>query len=117
MKIRCRIDRRLALAVLPLALWACQPDADPSAPLPPVGEARMEMLQAQCLTNGGQWTSTGLGSLCVMRTGDSGKSCQASTQCDGACLARSGTCSPVKPLLGCNDVLTSSGLRVNECVE
>jgi hypothetical protein len=57
--------------------------------LPPVGEARVDVAH---------------------------KSCSAASDCQSACLARSRSCAPVKPLLGCNEVLTNSGVAVTECV-
>jgi hypothetical protein len=33
------------------------------------------------------------------------------------CLARSGTCAPIMPLFGCNEVLDKQGRRVTLCIE
>jgi hypothetical protein len=54
---------------------------------------------------------------CVFTTRDGGKQCNRESQCEGVCLARSGTCSPVKPLLGCNEILQDNGARVTLCIE
>ena len=48
---------------------------------------------------------------------DGGKRCNRESQCDGVCLARSRTCSPFKPLFGCNEILQDNGARVTLCVE
>jgi hypothetical protein len=83
-------------------------------PAPPKSEA-----QLACEKRDGTWSPTGRGDLrvCVFRTRDGGKKCTRESQCDGLCLARSGTCSPLKPLLGCNDILQDNGARVTQCIE
>jgi hypothetical protein len=71
-----------------------------------------------CLRAKGSFTPTKTGAfICVKRTRDSSKGCSASGQCEGACLARSRSCSPVTPLVGCHDVLTDSGKRATVCVD
>lgn len=99
-------------------------DADPAvaeaeaapeaAPAPPKSER-----QLVCEKRGGTWSGTGKGSLriCVFPTRDGGKQCNRESQCEGLCLARSGTCSPVRPLLGCNEILQDNGARVTQCIE
>ena len=114
MRIRCRSEIA-ALALIVLA--ACKPGDGADAPLPPVGEARMEIEAAACKKRGGDWIETEGARLCAMRTRDTGKACRTSDDCVGACLARSMTCAPVKPLVGCNEIITSGGLRVTECVQ
>lgn len=75
--------------------------------------------QVACEKRKGSWVrgSVGEGRTCIFATKDGGKQCTRESQCDGECLARSGTCSPVKPLLGCNDVLQDNGARVTLCIE
>ena len=115
MAIRCRSE---ALAVLlVLALAGCKPGGERAADLPPVGAAKVALDRAACEARGGQWAVQGLGQYCVSRTGDGGKACRTGADCAGDCLARSMTCAPAKPLLGCNEVVTDSGMRVSECVE
>ena len=101
---------------LGLALVACRPA--PSAP-EPVGAARVEVERARCEKGGGIYRSLGSngGLFCQSVSKDAGRSCQRATDCESACLARSNTCAPFKPLVGCNEVLTATGLRVTECVE
>ena len=83
-------------------------------PPPPKSEA-----QLACEKKKGSWVTFGKGTLrtCIFSTKDAGKSCTRSSQCDGQCLARSGTCSPLKPLMGCNEILQDNGARVTECIE
>lgn len=116
MRIRCRSD--LAVLALMVVLAACKPAAERAeAPLPPVGEAKMALEQAACEKRGGQWVAEGAGKFCLNRTRDAGKACRTGADCQGDCLARSQTCAPVTPLVGCNEIVTSGGLRVTECVQ
>lgn len=73
----------------------------------------------KCQKKGGQWANVGQTGLhaCILPTKDGGKQCKAKTDCQGECLARSGTCSPIAPLFGCNDILTEGGLRVTQCID
>jgi hypothetical protein len=102
--------------------------ADPApAPKPPVSEeptdavaaARKPAAQIACEKKGGRWTQVGrtVVSTCVKLTGQGDKRCTRESQCEGQCLARSGTCAPVDPLLGCNEVLQNNGARVTLCIE
>lgn len=104
----------LMLALGPLA--ACKMDQPPQ--LPPAGKAMETQQDDACVASGGVWSDENGNKtrVCIHYTKDSGKSCTRSSQCDGACLARSGTCSPIRPLLGCQDILTDSGLRMTQCV-
>lgn len=91
---------------------APQPDLTEA---PPVEEKSDR--QIACEKKKGDWvTVEGSSHACVFRTGDAGKSCSRESQCEGACLARSGTCSPIKPLLGCNEILQDDGARVTLCI-
>ncbi len=62
--------------------------------------------RADCEKRGGTFSRSGLsgGLVCIETTRDAGKACTAGSQCDGLCLARSGSCSPLKPLFGCHDI-------------
>lgn len=74
-------------------------------------------MQLACERKKGQWAKvTGTVHTCIFTTKDAGKSCSRESQCEGACLARSGTCSPIKPLLGCNEILQDNGARVTLCI-
>ena len=86
--------------------------------LPPVGEARVDVAHKSCIAKGGEFIRDGQGNgfFCSQTPLDAGKSCSAASDCQSACLARSRSCAPVKPLLGCNEVLTNSGVAVTECV-
>ncbi|WP_425050018.1 hypothetical protein [Psychromarinibacter sp. S121] len=95
----------------------------PEAPLmtPVIDPANPDALDSErviCEEKGGRWSRAGNTSAyaCVYPTRDANKACTSATQCEGYCLARSGTCAPVKPLFGCNEILSSSGALQNVCV-
>jgi hypothetical protein len=100
------------------------PAADVAEPAPvPAEEAApakpKSALQLACEKKGSLWVKAGKSTLmaCVKTTRDSGKQCTNATQCESTCLARSGTCAPMKPLLGCNEVLQDNGVRVTQCID
>jgi hypothetical protein len=75
--------------------------------------------QIQCEASGGLWGQSG-GSgafLCQKMTKDGGKVCHKKGDCSGECLAPSQTCSPVAPLMGCNDVMDAEGRQVTLCLD
>ncbi|MGB3148355.1 MAG: hypothetical protein WBA91_11455 [Paracoccaceae bacterium] len=117
MKSKGRLGLVVGGAVLALFLVACQDQK--AGDLPPVGQEKMDLTHAQCIAKGGNFQPLKNTSafLCVTTPKDAGKFCQSANDCESACLARSRTCAPVKPLLGCNEVLTESGLAVTQCLE
>lgn len=89
------------------------PVVAPAAPPAPKSEA-----QLACEKQKGRWTEAGGERMaCVFQTRDGGKSCRKETDCDGLCLARSGTCAPIKPLFGCNAILQADGRQVTLCID
>ncbi|MBP9182184.1 MAG: hypothetical protein KBF78_03555 [Fuscovulum sp.] len=98
--------------------------ADPAADTPPAPEAAEAKPEAQksaaqqaCERKGDVWAKAGKAGVfaCVSHTRDGGKRCTAGTQCEGDCLARSGTCAPFTPLFGCNEILQDDGTRTTLC--
>jgi hypothetical protein len=106
----------LALAII-LAAAGCKPGGGDR--LEPVGEARVDIEHKACLKAGGDYLRLGTGNIFYCQTipGDAGKSCARASDCESACLARSRTCAPVKPLLGCEDVLLEGGTTARQCIE
>jgi len=99
---------------------AAEAEAPPRPAPPPVEQAAPKPeQQVLCEKRGGNWSGVGSGILrmCVFETRDNGKSCDRESDCEGVCLARSRTCAPVKPLLGCNEILQDDGARVTLCIE
>ncbi len=86
--------------------------SDAPPPVPPSPQ------QVLCEKSGGQWATAGDSgaNVCVKRMRDSGKRCNKKSDCSGQCLARSQTCSPIAPMIGCNDVLDSDGRMVTYCL-
>lgn len=113
-----RIVRAAALALAvggAAGLSGCKPTA-PSDDL--VGEAKTDSVHAQCVRSGGDFLPTdGGGFLCARVPSDANQGCTSARDCESACLARSHTCAPVLPLMGCNEVLTDSGMQVTQCIE
>ncbi|HLQ20008.1 MAG TPA: hypothetical protein VK146_13605 [Tabrizicola sp.] len=97
-------------------------EAGAPAPVPDAAETPVTPKSEQqlaCEKKKGRWLRVGKGSAraCVFQTKDAGKRCERESQCEGVCLARSGTCSPLKPLYGCNEILQDNGARVTLCLD
>ena len=75
--------------------------------------------QVLCEKSKGQWSPLGdsSGHVCIHSTRESGKSCHRKGDCQGECLAQSGTCSPIMPLMGCNAILQADGSEVTLCMQ
>lgn len=99
-----------------LLVSACQQEEETR--LPPVGLDRVAAEKAACEADGGSFRSGGKGVMVCFRTPrDAGKQCSKAGDCEGDCLARSGTCSPLMPLYGCQEVLTANGARMTQCID
>lgn len=105
------------ILITALAAAGCKPAG--GTKLEPVGQERMDIEHAACLKAGGQYLRLGKGPAFYCQTAphDAGRSCRRASDCESACLARSRTCAPVKPLFGCNEVLTDSGRAATLCVD
>jgi hypothetical protein len=87
--------------------------AEVAPPPPPKSD-----LQIACERKRGSWEDTGGGRMiCIRPTRDGGKRCTRESQCEGLCLARSGTCAPIDPLIGCQEIFQDDGSRVTQCIE
>lgn len=114
-----RISGILALVA---ALAACQ--GEDSADAPDTGIGALQAAEAACVDQGGSFgripgtpEDAPDVRICYREPADANTPCRTANDCEGACLARSRTCAPVIPLLGCNDVLTSAGVEVELCVD
>lgn len=96
---------------------ATEPAADVSILQPEVEQKSSE--QIVCEKRGGSWSRAGKSSskTCIKRTRDAGKQCRKQNDCSSLCLARSGTCAPVAPLFGCNEIFQNDGSRVTLCID
>ncbi|MEO0830775.1 MAG: hypothetical protein AAFY03_09995 [Pseudomonadota bacterium] len=115
---------RAVLALLAcLALAGCQTgegsDGGASGQggnLAPVGEALVEEQREACESGGGTFGRAPNGlNLCFSTPRDAGQRCEQNSDCEGVCLARSRTCAPLIPLVGCNEVLVGPGRVLTEC--
>ncbi len=88
-------------------------------PEPVVPEPLKSPSQIACEKKKGKFARVGRSGTfaCVLQTRDGGKRCSKESDCEGLCLARSRTCSPITPVFGCQDILQQDGLRVTQCVE
>lgn len=94
--------------------------AEPTAePAPEIPAALKSPSQIACEDYDGTWARAGDGGgmACVYQTRDGGKRCDSKDDCEGECLARSRTCSPIQPLFGCNAVLLDTGAEVTLCLD
>jgi hypothetical protein len=109
---------------------AAAPQATPRTPPPPEPvlantperddwEPPRTAAHVACELAGGNFVAAGRGraKTCQYPTKDGGKQCSTSNQCEGVCLARSRTCAPVNPLLGCNEVLQADGRQTRLCLD
>ncbi len=100
----------------PSAASPATPKAEPPPPAPAPPPLPPEAIA--CAKKGDTWLPSGKGGMaCVHYTRDSGKECRKQSQCEGLCLARSGTCAPVKPLFGCNEIFQDNGAMVTLCID
>lgn len=109
-------------ATTPAAEAEAEAKPDSPAPKPDLATTPVtpkSEMQIACEKKNGRWSGIGKGKLraCVFTTKDGGKRCDRESQCEGVCLARSGTCSPMKPLYGCNEILQDNGARVTLCLD
>ena len=103
-----------------LALGSCKPA--PENPYPGAenfGPQLLERERLACEKDGGRFAQGGLARtlVCYRTPRDAGKSCTKASDCSTQCLARSQTCAPIDPLLGCNEVLGNDGSRTTLCVD
>lgn len=109
--------RKSLLFAALLALTACQSDAPP--PLPPGVTPLSAAERADCLDHGGSVVMGGLATaeICLRPTQDAGKACTKASDCSGACMADTMTCSKVTPLFGCYEVMMEDGQKAGLCVD
>lgn len=93
--------------------------APPKAIIDPGNTKALESERVICEEKGGLWSQVGARGAftCVSATRDANQFCTASNHCEGHCLARSGTCAPFTPLIGCHDVVSKNGGMMTVCVD
>jgi hypothetical protein len=108
-----------APADAPEAEAAEAPDSDAAPAQDAIPAAPPSPQQLACERRGGRFMRAGDSGLmaCVQTTRDGGQQCRRGSDCDGECLARSGTCAPFTPLFGCHEILQDDGARVTQCLD
>ncbi len=109
---------RLFLLACLVALVSCNPLSRAPEPTAAPGTAAFIDQQREiCEAQGGRFSDsdTRATKICFLTPKDAGKGCNQSSDCEGECLARSRSCAPVIPLLGCNEVLTAGGMPATVC--
>jgi hypothetical protein len=105
-----------ATAVETAATGGAEGPAEPAEAVPPPPPKSER--QIACERKRGSWVDTGGGfMICITPTRDSGKRCTRESQCENVCLARSQTCAPVTPLMGCHEILQDDGSRATQCID
>ncbi len=112
------LSRSLLVGALTFLVASCQEDGPADSD---VASTRPDLLadqRNQCVRSGGTWGLRAGDSIfiCFQPTRDANKTCSIASDCDGLCLARSRTCSPIKPFLGCHEILTEGGAQATQCV-
>lgn len=109
---------RLALVAGLLVLAACNPISGPREAAEGTA-AFVEQERERCTARGGNFGSGSKGdvNICYVTPKDANQPCSQASDCEGQCLARSRTCAPVIPLLGCNEVLLNGGQVAELCLD
>lgn len=104
-----------AAILVAAVMTACQADDLQTVEDVP-GPDRIAREKAMCEARGGRWGPGGKGALvCYTLTKDANRSCSQQSECEGLCLARSRTCTPVTPVFGCNEILLAGGTQATLC--
>ncbi|MEM1387775.1 MAG: hypothetical protein AAGG54_09210 [Pseudomonadota bacterium] len=95
------------------------PQAEPTPIIDPANTEALDSERVICEEKGGLWSRVGGRDAftCVSATRDANRFCTAANHCEGHCLARSGTCAPFTPLVGCHDVVSPDGGMVTICID
>jgi hypothetical protein len=109
----------VVIPAVPEPMAVAAPQIGNPAPSGPAAESPLLAQQrAACAREGGRMTSLPSGLVsCIRQTRDAGRTCTGARDCEGVCLARTGTCAPIAPLYGCHEVLLAPGSRVTQCLD
>ncbi len=98
-------------------LAACEDDLRGTTETDPTIPSVVREAEEDCTRQGGTWGTRGSQLFtCYLPASDANQSCQVASDCESVCLARSRTCAPVTPFLGCHEILTESGTRATRCL-
>ena len=112
----CRVAAALFVLV---ALAACDEDSAEAPETESIFQNTTATQRETCERSGGRWgtAKNAAAFVCYRTMPDANRTCETSRDCAGICLARSRTCSPVKPFFGCHEEITPSGAIQTVCVE
>lgn len=101
-----------------LVVASCQEDgaaSDDSSTFPDL----LKIQREACERDRGRWglSANKVTYVCYRTLDDANQHCSKSSDCDGLCLARSQSCSPIEPFYGCHEVLSDSGFPQTLCIE
>lgn len=112
------VSRGLFLICLSLTLAGCQEDGPNSSSEISSVPDLLEGPRTECERSGGRWGARAGGVLftCYRTTSDANRQCRAASDCESLCLARSRTCAPTEPFLGCHEIITDGGGIATQCI-
>ena len=112
------IVRGLIAVCLTLTLSACQEDGTRASAETGGTFDILEGPRTECENSGGRWGARAGGILftCYLPTRDANQQCLEASDCESICLARSRTCAPTTPFLGCHQILTDGGQIATQCI-
>ena len=113
------VRRILAAMVVLVVVVACDEDDPDRVENQSIFPDITKTERDACERGGGSWgkAANGLTFVCYRALPDANQSCRTSSDCAGICLARSRTCSPVKPFYGCHEVISQAGVTQTVCLE
>ena len=113
------LGRVLAALFLLVALVACDEDSPETTETQSIFPDIQKTEREACERRGGRWGTAAnrVSFVCYRTLSDANQSCRTERDCQGFCLARSRTCSPVEPFYGCHQVISQSGLLQTVCIE
>jgi hypothetical protein len=102
-----------------LFLAACQEDGPQASESQTAFPDLLEMQRSACERDRGRWAlaPSKAAFVCYRNLRDANQSCRIDSDCQGLCLARSRTCSPIEPFYGCHEVLTNDGVQQTLCLD
>ena len=113
------VRRVLTVVLMVMALVSCDEDTGSE----PVRDSAFPDLlgeqREKCERRGGRWgpAANKTSFACYLTLPDANKTCETGRDCQGLCLARSRTCSPITPFYGCHEVISRAGLPQTVCLE
>ena len=112
------IIRGLLGVIFVLVLSGCQEDGPRASQTLSTVPDLVAAERALCERTGGRWGARAGGNVftCYRETRDANQLCSSASDCESVCLARSRTCAPITPFLGCHEILTIGGQPATECL-